>query len=116
MTYKEFERKMAKQRARKGYCDLDVWNIDTFIEDRLYNILKEFKKKHMTYPMDITSEEWNDILSRMIFLLEEMNEDTCSIKASLDDKESYIRQSEYIYKCKDEFYDLLKKWHYDLWS
>lgn len=38
----KFDRKMAKQRAKKGYCDLDVWNINTFIEEKLVAILKEF--------------------------------------------------------------------------
>lgn len=113
----KFKRKMKKQRAKKGFCDIDVWNIDMFIENTLLNILKQFKKEHIGYPFDITSEEWDNIIDRMIFLLTEMNEKTCSMQYNYDenDKEKYIKICEYQTKCKDEFYELLKKWHWNLW-
>lgn len=112
----KFERKMAKQRAKKGYCDLDVWNIDNFIETTLVEILKEFKKDNNGYPPELTPEEWDKIIDRMIFLLTEMNEETCSMRFDLGDKpEKYFEVSEYRTKCKDEFYDLLKRWHWALW-
>lgn len=104
--------KMRHQRAKKGYCDLDVYNVNTFIEEKLLNILKEFRKTHMSYPMECkSSEAWDKVIDRMIFLLEEMDEDKCSFKTlDLGDKLDYQR------RCKDEFYDLLKKWHWNLWS
>ena len=59
--------------------------------------------------------EWDNILDRMIFLLTEMDEETCSVKSSFDNTESYKKKNEYMNKCKNEFYNLLKKWHYYLW-
>lgn len=107
-----FDLKMKHQRAKKGYCDRDVWNVCTFIEETLLNILIEFRTTHMSYPMECkTVEEWDKIIDRMIFLLGEMDEDKCSFKTDhLEDKIYYQRQ------CKDEFYELLKKWHWNLWS
>lgn len=115
MTDKEYEKKWAKQRAKKGYCDIDLWNIDCFIQNTLLKMLKEFRKSHHCYPMCITSEEWDNILDRMIFLLTEMDEETCSMKID-GTSESYAKRTKYINKCKDEFYDLLKEYHFNLWD
>lgn len=108
---KIFNLKMMYQRAKKGYCDLDVWNIDMFIEDKLLNILKEFRKDHVGYPYKITSEEWDKTLDRMIFLLFEMNGEKYN-NSDMD----ILEICAYRKKCKDEFYDLLKEYHWDLWS
>lgn len=107
-----FNLKMRHQRAKKGYCDLDVWNVNMFIEEKLLNVLKEFRQTHMSHPMEFeSSAEWNNVIDRMVFLLEEMNDDKCSFKTNcLGDKIDYQE------RCKDEFYDLLKKWHWHLWS
>lgn len=111
---KIFNIKMKKQRTKKGYCDLDVWNIDLFIENKLLAILKEFKKNTISYPLDLTKEEWDKILDRMIYLLTEMNEQTCSVQFD-GTEESLVKQNELREKSKNEFYDLLKKWHFELW-
>lgn len=116
-TFKEWkiDRKMAKQRAKKGYCDLDVWNINTFIEEKLVAMLKEFIKGNNGYPPELTPDEWDNILNRMIFLLTEMNEETCSKKTTGKDIKEYIEVCDYRNNCKDEFYELIKKWHWALW-
>lgn len=106
-----FNLKMRLQRFHKGYCSLDVWNIDGFIEEKLLAIFKEYKKRHCGHPFDVTKEEWEEIIDRIIFLLTEMNEDTCSLKT-----DDYAELGNYRSKCKDELYDLLKKWHWDLWD
>lgn len=112
----KFDRKMAKQRAKKGYCDLDVWNINDFIETTLVKMLKEFIKENNGYPPELTPNEWDNILNRMIFLLTEMNEETCSKQIKLgDSSKKYLEVARYRDKCKNEFYNLLKKWHWALW-
>lgn len=105
-------------------------------------MLKEFKEKTMGFPIVLTEEKWNEILDRMIFLLTEMNEDTCSMQnesvkilgvvkptisaydatqnINIENEEKYAQKkyieiAEYRNKCKDEFYDLMKKYHWDLW-
>ena len=116
MNNVKFNLKMKLQRLNKGYCDLDVWNINTFIEEKLVAILKEYKKTSMGHPTGINQEEWDKIIDRMIFLLTEMNEDTCSFKYEEDNLVNYNKKAKYRNKCKNEFYDLLKKWHWELWD
>jgi hypothetical protein len=99
-----------------------LYDISDFIERTLVKMLKEFKEKTIGYPIDLTEEKWDEILDRMIFLLAEMNEDTCSMQYEYNENDSkeyerkkYIEIAEYRNKCKDEFYDLMKKHHWDLW-
>ena len=87
------EEKARKQRAQRGYADVDVWNIDSWFMRTVLPMLRQFRKKHNGVPSsflsgyDSTPEEretanakWEGILDRMIFLLEEMDEDKCSMK------------------------------------
>lgn len=113
---KPFDLKMKIQRFKKGYCDLDVWNINTFIEEKLVAILKEYRERHIGYPISIEQEEWDETIDRMIFLLTEMNEYTCSLNCDEINIKDYNKISRYRNKCKNEFYHLLKKWHWDLWD
>ena len=49
MTKKEiaFEEKMAKQRAKKGFCDRDVWSIDWWFSETIGQMLRQLaKEKH----------------------------------------------------------------------
>lgn len=67
---------------------------------------------------------WNEILDRMIFLLKEANEETCSVK-NLYEEESRENHSEFIGKygadeyrdrCKTEAINLFNKWFWNLWD
>lgn len=108
--------KNMKQRAKKGYTYLDVCNVNDFIEEKMLAILKDFKKNNVGYPLNMSFEEWSNIIDRMIFLLQEMNDETCSlVDTNATTNKERIERAKYMLKCKDEFYDLLKKYHYDLW-
>ena len=76
----KFDLKMRCQRFKKGYADIDTWNLDGFLEETFRKMLMQFKEEHNGYPPNLTPEKWNEILDRMIFLLGEMNEYTCSKK------------------------------------
>ena len=91
---KEFEEKMKKQRYERGYADSDVWNINYWFIRTLKPMLKQLRDTHMGSPacLDIEDDnpddchqKWNEILDRMIFLLQEMDEDTCSFKNVYED-------------------------------
>ena len=100
MTKKEtaFEERMAKQRAKRGFSDRDVWSIDYWFCNTISPMLKQLaKKKHGFQTLDedgnlvqidnLSDEEyemyekrWTDTILRMAHFADEMNDDTCSMK------------------------------------
>lgn len=92
-------RKYAKQRAGRGFSDRDVWNFCDWFVEVIPRMLQELKNDLHGYPRRETSscaglglqaldcnaeapgrQWWEAVLNRMIFLLDEMNEKTCSNK------------------------------------
>lgn len=62
------------QRAVKGYCDVDVWDIDSWLVDTLPNMLLDLKETHCAYPGEnrtdgcsCSNEEWEEILGQMAY-------------------------------------------------
>lgn len=114
--------KWAWQRATKGYCDLDTYGVGDWFLNTLPDMLESIKNNRVSFPSVLLEEgmeyyglksvdeynaaseelrdkvdaygdeKWGEILSEMIFLLREANEDTCS-KANPYEKE-YHRVSE----------------------
>ena len=114
--------KWAWQRATKGYCDLDTYGVGDWFLNTLPDMLESIKNNRVSFPSvlleegmehyglksmdeynaaseelrdkidDYGNEKWGEILSEMIFLLQEANEDTCS-KANPYEEE-YHRVSE----------------------
>ncbi len=93
------------QRAKYGYCDRDIWSIDYWFLEVMPGMLQQLKENTDSYPCtadfpahavfgtksqkDIDTEgmqNWHDILSEMIFLFKEANEDTCSRKNKFEEK------------------------------
>ena len=91
--------KHAFQRIKYGYCERDVWSIDWWFLNVVPNMLEDLKETTQGYPVSPdnfsqaligtgASEEvdeegmnrWKDILSEMIFLFREANEETCTLK------------------------------------
>ena len=114
--------KWAWQRATKGYCELDTYGVGDWFLNTLPDMLESIKNNRVGFPSvlleegmehyglksmdeynaaseelrdkidDYGNEKWGEILSEMIFLLQEANEDTCS-KANPYEEE-YHRVSE----------------------
>lgn len=100
MTKKEvaFEERMAKQRAKRGFSDRDVWSIDYWFCNTISPMLKQLAKKtHGFQTLDengniiqtnaLTDEDfgmyekrWTDTILHMAHLADEMNDETCSMK------------------------------------
>lgn len=85
--------KKSQQRAKRGFSDIDVWSIDAWFLEVMPQMLKAFKEHQDGFPSKFlnstnptdeeekaASEKWDGILDRMIFLLNEMDEDKCSMK------------------------------------
>lgn len=103
---KLYERKMRKQRGKKGYAESDLFSLDDYFIKTFKAALTEFKETTFGYPMDITFEEWQEYLDKMIFLLGEMEK--------IYDVETE-KESKYIENCKNEFFNMLKKRFWNLW-
>ena len=64
----KYPTKWAYQRASKGYCDNDLWDLSNYYLDILYNSLNELANRHVGYPGNDnfpTSESWEDYLRKM---------------------------------------------------
>ena len=104
-----FEFRMRLQRARRGFSERDVWNVDTWISTVLPDALDRLADTAHGYPSMVealskgedpktykyaesTSEEdgerymswWRGHLREIAFLLRESNEDTCSRRNELE--------------------------------
>lgn len=135
------------QRAKQGFSDCDVQDIDHWFLDIMSRMLNQLKETTHSAPLlpntDCVTchEEWERILDRMIFLLNEMDEDRCSYKNPYEEEyEGYLlnrfsnkeleedvvlfkmwlgeesNKQNYINLCKREFFDLFSKYFYTLWS
>ena len=91
--------KHAYQRIKYGYCDRDVWSIDSWFLNVIPNMLEDLKESTHVYPSipseisqaivgtgapsevdDYGMSRWKNILSEMIFFFREANKDTCTKK------------------------------------
>ena len=101
--------KWSKQRITRGYCDCDVWEMFSFLQTLIPDMLQTLKDTRTGSPgylgenytnengilvNDTCHEEWNCILDKMIFLWREAEKDTCSQKNPFDEAHS---------KAMDEF-------------
>ena len=93
--------KWAHQRIWRGYCDYDRFSIDDWFMRIMPKMLEEFKRTRHSSPVAVNyhshavfldenekewdiHQEWDEKLDRMIFLLGEMDEATCSRQNSYE--------------------------------
>lgn len=87
--------KWSWQIITRGYCDRDVWNMCFYLQTLLPDMLQTLKDKRVGSPgslgenyvnkdgivvNDKCHEEWDNILTEMIYLWRETSENTCSRK------------------------------------
>lgn len=108
---KDLKEKEAKQRAERGFSDSDVRCImDRFLEI-VPQMLRQLKRTHIGHPAltvdgsPMTDKQWSKILERMLFLLKEMDENSCSLKNPYDG-EWWLMHQEFDEKYPDK--DVLK--------
>lgn len=82
------------QRARRGYADIDMWDMSNSLTLLIYKILVDYQKNHKGHPIllytspeeysNLTEEQyqeeednWNLIIKEMIFHFQEATEETC---------------------------------------
>jgi hypothetical protein len=111
------------QRAFRGWADCDTWDMDFWFIEVMKPMLQHLRDTHMGHPGDLTEEAWNVVLDRMIFLLAEMDENTCSQQNTFwrsGNKDKALAREidvcKYRDTCKDEFFRLFSKYFYNLWD
>ena len=132
-TVKEFI-----QRGRYGVAPSDCWNLDGYLCNIMQNGLRQYKEKNIGYPCNLTPEEWDNVIDRMLVLLEIINTDSLDFKepekiwkAGHDDKDElgdwndpalptvWVKAiedaEEFKQECLDEFCDLMKEYFHHLW-
>lgn len=72
---KWFDFKMKCQRFKKGYADIDVWNLSYWFETTVPKMLAELNKTRHGYPADLTDKKWEKILTQMIKYFESSTEE-----------------------------------------
>ena len=98
MNYRQYKKR------RKNRMYIDTFNLDYNISKYILPRLKIFKETHMTFPPNLTEEEWNNILDKMILAFE------------LTTRENGIRiWSEEESKQIDEGLNLFREWFMALW-
>lgn len=62
----ERKAKYKKQRKERGFDDTELWNLDETMAAFMLPRLKRFKKITHSYPPDLTPEQWDKKLDKMI--------------------------------------------------
>ena len=72
---KRDERRYRHQRAKRGYSDYDVLDIQMWFVRTLRPMLENIITHLYSHPEEITFEEWKAILEEMVILLKVMDRD-----------------------------------------
>lgn len=117
-VFENFKRRC--QCFRRGYSQMDVWDIDWWFVRTVKSMLKDFKSVHWGHPTGVTDDEWESILEEMIDHLELMDEENVIKSLGLTRKNLSYEESQKIgnimIKNKECFFKLFSKWFYSLWD
>lgn len=106
------------QRGRKGYCDKDLWEINTWFSQTVSKMMKEFSKKNLAYPemSDTICPGYNEMSEKEKF--KKWTELTYQIGILLEKSVGYTypwEQDETRIQAKDKAFDLIRDNFFDLW-
>lgn len=98
--------KWDKQREERGCDDTETWSLFTTISDFIYPRLIAFKEYKCDYPINLTPENWDEILDKMIFAFKFYSDEY---------KRKKPASNETIQKVQEGM-DLFVKYFRDLWN
>jgi hypothetical protein len=96
-----------QQRLERGFDDTETWNLDYTIASFILPRLKRFKQVANCYPGNMTLEEWEDILDKMI--------DAFEFKVKEDDESWTLEEEKAVSDRVQEGLDLFAKYYFCLW-
>jgi hypothetical protein len=132
--------KYARQRARWGFSEYDVWDFNAYLADLLRDMFAYWAKHHCSTPYELTSEEWQQTLINISECFAQYNRDfptpaydafhaattRTKIKGGTELKysnelleawrEEEQKTHEYKMQKLKEGFDLLYKYYPDLWD
>jgi hypothetical protein len=97
--------KWESQIAERGFDDTEWWSLYDTIARFTLPRLKVFRTSTMSFPLSITSDEWDGILDKMILAFEIIVDDDKWPASSNEDSEIV-----------EEGIELFGKWFLHLWS
>lgn len=127
------------QRAKYGYCDMDLWNLDCTLGNYISVTTAELAKRTHGYPGMITAETWDEILNSISdsFYLatnedawnnpyeKELFEKEFPFKNKESEEQSILWNNYYSKEMdiqrmreirKQEGFNLLSEWFFHLWD
>ena len=117
--------KFCRQRIKYGWCDRDTWNMDSWFLEVIPPMLKHLRNNKHGHPINMTAEEWNRTLNKMICLFE-----VCRRKEEDEDKlfgmyfkenrelwhKELLKHDAYVDKCKNKAFEMFSKYFGNLWD
>jgi len=64
------ERRYRRQRAKRGYAACDLWDMRHWFVRTVGPMLRDMSKNPVSYPPELSEEEWRRVLSEMADLLD----------------------------------------------
>ena len=110
-----------RQRAKRGYSDYDVWDIQLWLIHTLRPMLENIIENLYSHPAEITFEEWKGIIEEMIFLLKIMDwDDEIFVRKNMGistedfSLDTFCLVEAERKKARDRFMELFNKWFWTL--
>lgn len=120
--------KYAWQRATRGFADPDWWEFDSYLSQTISGCLKEFDKKRSGFPSELYfklgeeagDKKWSEVLVKIAENMEQYEKiqtdcppDSVSIENVGD---WYAQNQKEAEKLWNDAFDLLKRWHGNMWD
>lgn len=103
----ENSKEYKKQRETRGFDETECWNLDTTIAKFILPRLKCLKEIKHGYPYDLSEEQWDEILDKMILAFDLQLKEGSTMK---------LEEMEANTKIQDEGLELFAKYYHDLWD
>ena len=99
---------------KNGYDRAALWDIDIWFVDTMRDILTKFKNNTTGIPSEFEDNpgQWQETLSRMIVLLDNMDMHDVSDSNVL----SFCTHTKEKEQAKNQFFELFSKHFYELWD
>lgn len=89
-----------EQREKYGFDARETWGLNYTIAAFIYPRLKMFQAKSYSYPMGLSSEEWSEMVGKMVFAFGRI------LKEDVEDNLEEV----------EEGLDLFREYFFDLWD